>query len=197
MQRCALQRHCLRNGETQVHTYFLLLYVQVSLQCDDTIYSISVCELNYQSLTVACIATRAESGHKFENTLFTGSSSTQEREQLLLGGGAYTQYFLKIYGVALYAEAAAMAASPAMRSLRGQSADALRANGAVWQALIDADDFDKSLVLKLSLPVSSKMVVDALRNEFDLNEEQSVRAMLCAVIVVVGHCSHCTAYCVF
>jgi hypothetical protein len=122
-----------------------------------------------------------ESHHQFEHTLFTCSSSSSSgssagaNEQQLLGGGAYTQYFLKIYGVALYAEAAAMAASPAMQSLRGQSADALRASGTVWTALTEATDFDKSLVLKLSLPVSSKMVVDALRNEFDLSEEQSVR----------------------
>lgn len=109
-----------------------------------------------------------ESGHYFPSTVF---GETQERQQLV-GAGAYIRgYVVKIYGCAIYASGLSEADAKYLGS-SGSTVDELKKSGAVWKTLIESPDMEKSIILRLSIPVTANQVISAMRDEWDLTQPQ-------------------------
>ncbi|KAG5180158.1 hypothetical protein JKP88DRAFT_279859 [Tribonema minus] len=128
-----------------------------------------------------------ESGLRFPISLFGARPGL--RQEAVLGGGAYHALMLSVYGVVCYIDVAAAAASPAVRRFKGMSPAEMRENG-VWDTLIHCNDFEKSLLLKLALPVSAGRVVAAMRDQWDLSAEE--KAVLCESALRHAHRIRCT-----
>ncbi|CAM9607337.1 unnamed protein product [Chrysoparadoxa australica] len=103
-----------------------------------------------------------------------GANVENRQPQTLIAGGAYAPVsFLKIYGVGVYVDKEAYLSSPTFNSFASLSKKEMTHDEAIFKAFYEDDTVDKSVLLKLTIPVTTGAILGAIEHEWDLTPEQT------------------------